>query len=116
MFSRLDELKVLAEAAQVGALDQAPTLLVEVCRRAAAAGGSAPTTPKAAVVVTMDHQDLKDRFGAGTTLTGDLPPPAGRTGTPSARHGAKRSAGSDGAGCTRTHGTSQPATASRRLT
>ena len=34
--------------------------LVEVCRRAAAAGGSAPTTPKAAVVVTMDYQDLKE--------------------------------------------------------
>ena len=46
--------------------------LVEVCRRAAAAGGEAPTTPKAAVVVTMDYQDLKDRTGAGTTLTGDL--------------------------------------------
>jgi hypothetical protein len=46
--------------------------LVEVCRRAAAAGGSAPATAKAAVVVTMDYQDLKDRTGAGTTLTGDL--------------------------------------------
>ena len=34
--------------------------LVEVCRRAAAAGGSAPTTAKAAVVVTMDYQDLKE--------------------------------------------------------
>ena len=33
--------------------------LVEVCRRAAAAGGSAPATAKAAVVVTMDYQDLK---------------------------------------------------------
>ncbi len=46
--------------------------LVEVCRRAAAAGGEAPTTPKAAVVVTMDYQDLKGLTGAGTTLTGDL--------------------------------------------
>ena len=34
--------------------------LVEVCRRAAAAGGYAPTTAKAAVVVTMDFQDLKE--------------------------------------------------------
>ena len=40
--------------------------LVEVCRRAAAAGGSAPTTAKAAVVVTMDWNDLKERTGAGT--------------------------------------------------
>ncbi len=46
--------------------------LVEVCRRAAAAGGEAPTTAKAAVVVTMDFQDLKSLTGAGTTLTGDL--------------------------------------------
>src|SRR3954470_17348119 len=46
--------------------------LVEVCRRAAAAGGQAPTTAKAAVVVTMDYQDLKDRTGAGSTLTGEL--------------------------------------------
>ena len=46
--------------------------LVEVCRRAAAAGGAAPATAKAAVVVTMDYQDLKDRTGAGTTLTGEL--------------------------------------------
>ena len=46
--------------------------LVEVCRRAAAAGGPAPTTAKAAVVVTMDYQDLKSLTGAGTTLTGDL--------------------------------------------
>jgi hypothetical protein len=46
--------------------------LVEVCRRAAAAGGSAPTTPKAAVVVTMDWNDLAHRTGGGTTLTGDL--------------------------------------------
>ena len=46
--------------------------LVEVCRRAAAAGGHAPTTAKAAVVVTMDYQDLKSLTGSGTTLTGDL--------------------------------------------
>ena len=46
--------------------------LVEVCRRAAAAGGSAPATAKAAVVVTMGYQDLLDRTGAGTTLTGEL--------------------------------------------
>src|SRR3954468_109883 len=46
--------------------------LLEICRRAAAAGGSAPVTPKAAVVVTMSYQDLQDRTGAGTTLTGDL--------------------------------------------
>src|SRR3954452_20762857 len=46
--------------------------LVEVCRRAAAAGGSGQTTPKAAVVVTMDFTDLAQRTGAGTTLTGDL--------------------------------------------
>src|SRR4051812_2895473 len=46
--------------------------LVEVCRRATAAGGAAPTTPKAAVVVTMDFTDLAQRTGAGTTLTGDL--------------------------------------------
>jgi Domain of unknown function (DUF222)/HNH endonuclease len=46
--------------------------LVEVCRRAAAAGGSAPATPKAAVMVTMDHVDLVERTGAGTTLTGEL--------------------------------------------
>ena len=46
--------------------------LVEVCRRAAAAGGSAPSTAKAAVVVTMGYQDLLERTGAGTTLTGEL--------------------------------------------
>ena len=46
--------------------------LVEVCRRAAAAGGSAPATAKAAVVVTMGFQDLLERTGAGTTLTGEL--------------------------------------------
>ena len=46
--------------------------LVEVCRRAAAAGGAAPATAKAAVVVTMGYQDLLDRTGAGTTLTGEL--------------------------------------------
>jgi Domain of unknown function (DUF222)/HNH endonuclease len=46
--------------------------LVEICRRAAAGGGSAPATPKAAVVVTMDHVDLVERTGAGTTLTGEL--------------------------------------------
>ena len=46
--------------------------LVEVCRRAAAAGGSAPATAKAAVVVTMGYQDLLERTGAGTTLTGEL--------------------------------------------
>ena len=46
--------------------------LVEVCRRAAAAGGSAPATAKAAVVVTMGYQDLVERTGAGTTLTGEL--------------------------------------------
>ena len=45
---------------------------MEVCRRAAAAGGSAPATAKAAVVVTMGYQDLLDRTGAGTTLTGEL--------------------------------------------
>src|SRR5689334_1344332 len=44
--------------------------LVEVCRRAAAAGGAAPATAKAAVVVTMGYQDLVERTGAGTTLTG----------------------------------------------
>ena len=49
--------------------------LLEVCRRATAAGGSAPVTPKAAVVVTMSYQDLQDRTGAGTTLTGDLRAP-----------------------------------------
>ena len=46
--------------------------LVEVCRRAAAAGGAAPATAKAAVVVTMGYQDLLERTGAGTTLTGQL--------------------------------------------
>ena len=46
--------------------------LVEVCRRAAAAGGAAPATAKAAVFVTMDYQDLVERTGAGTTLTGEL--------------------------------------------
>ncbi len=46
--------------------------LDEVCRRAAAAGGSAPSTAKAAVVVTMGYQDLLERTGAGTTLTGEL--------------------------------------------
>ena len=46
--------------------------LVEVCRRAAAAGGAAPATAKAAVVVTMGYQDLRERTGAGTTLTGEL--------------------------------------------
>ena len=46
--------------------------LVEVCRRAAAAGGSAPATAKAAVFVTMGYQDLLERTGAGTTLTGEL--------------------------------------------
>src|SRR4051794_14891697 len=46
--------------------------LLEVCRRAAAAGGEAPTTAKAAVVVTMDWNDLVNRTGAGSTLTGEL--------------------------------------------
>jgi hypothetical protein len=46
--------------------------LVEVCRRAAAAGGDAPAAAKAAVVVTVGYQDLKDRTGAGTTLTGQV--------------------------------------------
>src|SRR3954451_20745379 len=49
--------------------------LLEVCRRATAAGGAAPTTPKAAVVVTIDFTDLAERTGAGTTLTGALRAP-----------------------------------------
>ena len=39
---------------------------------AAAAGGDAPATTKAAVFVTMAYQDLLERTGAGTTLTGEL--------------------------------------------
>jgi Domain of unknown function (DUF222) len=46
--------------------------LLEVCRRAAAAGGAAPATAKAALFVTMDYQDLVQRSGAGSTLTGEL--------------------------------------------
>jgi hypothetical protein len=46
--------------------------LVEICRRAAEAGGSAPATAKAVVFVTMDWTDLKNRTGAGTTVTGEL--------------------------------------------
>jgi hypothetical protein len=46
--------------------------LVEICRRAAAAGGDAPATTKAALLVTMDLQDLQARCGAGSTLTGQL--------------------------------------------
>jgi hypothetical protein len=46
--------------------------LVEICRRAAAAGGDAPATTKAALMVTMDLQDLQARCGAGSTLTGQL--------------------------------------------
>ena len=46
--------------------------LIEMVRRAAAAGGSAPATAKAALFVTMNYEDLKQRTGAGTTLTGEL--------------------------------------------
>ena len=46
--------------------------LVEACRRAAAAGGDAPATTKAQVVVTIDYDALRQRVGAGTTLTGEL--------------------------------------------
>src|SRR4051812_49559748 len=46
--------------------------LLEVCRRATAAGGAAPSTPKAAVVVTIDFTDLAEGTGAGATLTGGL--------------------------------------------
>ena len=56
--------------------------LVEVCRRAAAAGGSAPATAKAAVFVTMGYQDLVERTGAGTTLTGELLAPETVRGSP----------------------------------
>ena len=65
--------------------------LVEVCRRAAAAGGSAPTTPKAAVVVTMDWTDLQERTGAGTTLTGELLPPKRSGGWPATPPSSPRS-------------------------
>jgi len=47
--------------------------LVEVCRRAAAAGGAAPATTKAQVILTIEHDTLKDAVrGAGTTLTGEV--------------------------------------------
>src|SRR6478672_5974896 len=46
--------------------------LVEACRRAAAAVGDAPATTKAQVVVTIDYHWLRQRLGAGTTLTGEL--------------------------------------------
>jgi hypothetical protein len=47
--------------------------LVAICRRAAAAGGSAPATTKAALYLTMDFQDLKNRSGAATSMmTGQL--------------------------------------------
>src|SRR3954466_8765919 len=46
--------------------------LLEVCRRATPARGAAPSTPKAAVVVTMDWADLVGRTAARTTLTGEL--------------------------------------------
>jgi hypothetical protein len=51
--------------------------LVEVCRRAAAAGGAAPATTKAQIVITIEHDTLKDAVrGAGTTLTGEVLSPA----------------------------------------
>jgi len=47
--------------------------LVEICRRAAAAGGAAPATTKAQIVVTIDHDRLKDAVrGAGRTLGGTV--------------------------------------------
>ena len=46
--------------------------LIEMLRRAAAAGGAAPATAKAALFVTMDYEDLTQRTGAGSTLTGEL--------------------------------------------
>ena len=47
--------------------------LIEICRRAAAAGGSAPATTKAQIVVTIDHDTLKNAVrGAGHTLDGTV--------------------------------------------
>jgi len=47
--------------------------LIEICRRAAAAGGSAPATTKAQIVVTIEHDTLKDAVrGAGHTLDGTV--------------------------------------------
>ena len=42
--------------------------LIQICRRAAAAGGAAPVTTKAAVYVSVDLAELRDRTGAGTSL------------------------------------------------
>jgi hypothetical protein len=44
--------------------------LVEICRRAAAAGGAAPAATKAAVYVSVDLDDLRNRTGAGPSLLG----------------------------------------------
>ena len=47
--------------------------LIEICRRAAAAGGSAPATSKAQIVVTIDHDTLKNALrGAGHTPDGTV--------------------------------------------
>lgn len=44
--------------------------LIEVVRRAVAAGEGVPTTTKAQLFVSVDHDDLVARTGAGTTLGG----------------------------------------------
>jgi Domain of unknown function (DUF222) len=47
--------------------------LVELCRRAAAAGGAAPATSKAQIVVTIEHDTLKNALrGARHTLDGTV--------------------------------------------
>jgi Domain of unknown function (DUF222) len=47
--------------------------LIELCRRAAAAGGSAPATTKAQIVVTIEHDTLKNALrGAGHILGGTV--------------------------------------------
>jgi len=46
--------------------------LIAICRRAAAAGGEAPTTTKAALLVTIDLDDLRAGCGAGSTLGGQF--------------------------------------------
>jgi hypothetical protein len=47
--------------------------LVELCRRAAAAGGAAPATTKAQIVVTIEHDTLKNALrGARHTLDGTV--------------------------------------------
>jgi hypothetical protein len=74
----LDPLAAPQPSSQAGADTRLPEqrraeALVEICRRAAAAGGQAPATTKAQVVVTIDHDALREATrGCGVTLTGEV--------------------------------------------